>query len=124
MSTDLNQEIKKFQHNKAICIIVGVLIAVTCVVLLIYLGNVIDRMVYNAAYAYANGEIVLEEYEQTVNKAMMMSFAQYGFGLGITGGAALAIAGGIVNHVKARNRMRKQHRRNIAEEYGGNGVEF
>ena len=42
----------------------------------------------------------------------------------ITGGAALAIVGGIVNHVKGKNRAKKLKRRSIAEEYGGNGVEF
>lgn len=124
MNTDLNQEIKKYNRNKAICIIIGVLIAVTCVALIIYLNMMINNIAIEATYDYANGRIILEEYEQAMNKAMMLSIVQGACGFGITGGAALAIAGGIVNHVKARNRVRKQRRRDIAEEYGGNGVEF
>ena len=124
MNTDLDQEIKKYNHNKVICIIIGVLIAVTCLALIIYLNILINNIAFEATYDYANDKIILEEYEQAMNKVMILSIVQGACGLGITGGAALAIAGGIVNHVKAKNRVRKQHRRNIAEEYGGNGVEF
>ena len=54
----------------------------------------------------------------------MLSLVQVAFSLGLTGGLALAIVGGIVSHVKAKNRERIIRKRDLADNYGGNGVEF
>ena len=121
---DLNEEIKKYSNAKIICIAVGSLIAVLCLVTMIYLSVMVSKMSADAANDYFYGNIDYDTYQATLNKTIIFSVVEYVCGLIMTGGTALAVAGGIVNGVKARNRIRKLHRRNIAEEYGGNGVEF
>lgn len=121
---DLDSEIKKYRTNKIVCIAVGAAIAVICTIAVIFISITANRNTMDVMIAYENGEIGLEEYLATMNKISTLSIIQSVLSILITGGAALAIVGGIVNHVKAKNRVRKQHRRSIAEEYGGNGVEF
>ena len=121
---DLDIEIKNLNNKKIICIVAGALIAVACIVGMIFLNIIVEKTVTEASLAYEYGEISLDEYLNTVNSTMILSLLEWVCGLGITGGTALAVAGGIVNHVKAKNRMKKQHHRNVADEYGGNGVEF
>ena len=121
---DLDSEIKKYRTNKIVCIAVGAAIAVICTIAVIFISITVNRNTMDVMIAYENGEIGLEEYLATMNKISTLSIIQSVLSILITGGAALAIVGGIVNHVKAKNRVRKQHRRSIAEEYGGNGVEF
>ncbi len=128
MSTGSNQdleiELKKYRRNKLICIIVGTAIFVSCIIGVIILNITLDKTAYEAMQAYEEGQISLAEYLKITEGLSILGIIRTGLSLLSTGGAALAIAGGIVNHVKANNRTRKLKRRSIAEDYGGNGVEF
>ena len=121
---DLDSEIKKYRTNMIVCIAVGAIIAVICTIAVIFISITVNKNTMDVMIAYENGEIGLEEYLATMNKISTFSIIQSVLSILITGGAALAIAGGIVNHVKGKNRAKKLKRRSIAEEYGGNGVEF
>lgn len=121
---DLELELKKYRRNKLICIIVGTVIFVSCIIGVIILNITLDKTAYEAMQAYEEGQISLAEYLKITEGLSILGIIRTGLSLLSTGGAALAIAGGIVNHVKANNRTRKLKRRNIAEDYGGNGVEF
>lgn len=121
---DLDSEIKKYRTNKIVCIAVGASIALLCIIVVIFISITVNKTTMDATIAYDSGEIGLEEYLTMMNKMSTLSIISSVLSLLITGGAALAIAGGIVNHVKGKNRAKKLKRRNIAEEYGGNGVEF
>lgn len=121
---DLDNEIKKYRTNKIVCIAVGAIVAVICTIAVIFISITVNKNTMDVMIAYENGEIGLEEYLATMNKISTFSIIQSVLSILITGGAALAIAGGIVNHVKGKNRAKKLKRRSIAEEYGGNGVEF
>ena len=128
MSTGSNQdleiELKKYRRNKLICIIVGTAIFVSCIIGVIILNITLDKTAFEAMQAYEEGQISLAEYLKITEGLSILGIIRTGLSLLSTGGAALAIAGGIVNHVKANNRTRKLKRRSIAEDYGGNGVEF
>ena len=121
---DLELELKKYRRNKLICIIVGAAIFVGCIIGVIILNITLDKTAYEAMQAYEEGQISLAEYLKITDGLSILGIVRTGLSLLSTGGAALAIAGGIVNHVKAKNRTRKLKRRSIAEDYGGNGVEF
>ena len=102
----------------------GSAIFVGSIIGVIILNITLDKTAYEAMQAYEEGQISLAEYLKITDGLSILGIIRTGLSLLSTGGAALAIAGGIVNHVKAKNRTRKLKRRSIAEDYGGNGVEF
>lgn len=121
---ELESEIKRLQNKKVIFIIIGAIIAIACLVGIIFLNIHSNKVTNDATEAYVHGEISYDELVRIINGLVVLTLIDYVLGFGITGGIALAVAGGIVCHCKANNRKRILRRRNVANDYGGNGVEF
>lgn len=121
---NLENEIARYQKKSTTCIVVGAIIAVACLVAIIVISIYSNKVADDIATAYGYGEISYEEAMEAINGLIVWSFVEGLFGLGITGGVAIAVAGGVVNSVKAKNRRKILARRDISDNYGGNGVEF
>ena len=121
---EVKNEINKLKRNKIIFIAVGAVIAACCLIGIIAINVYSSKLFDDATTAYLYGEISLDEYDKALNYSIMLSLVQVVFSLGLTGGLALAIVGGIVSHVKAKNREKIIRKRDLADNYGGNGVEF
>ena len=121
---DLKREIKRFTSRKNTFLAVGISLAVIGIIGSIF-SSVYGSMILTEAFDELETSGMTEQYGKAMDVYnILTSVGSLGSALLISGGAALAIAGGIVNGVKAKNRRRLLKRRIVAEEYGGNGVEY
>lgn len=121
---ELKREIKRFTSRKNTFLAVGISLAVIGIIGSIF-SSVYGSMILTEAFDELETSGMTEQYGKAMDVYnILTSVGSLGSALLISGGAALAIAGGIVNGVKAKNRRRLLKRRIVAEEYGGNGVEY
>ena len=121
---ELKREIKRFTNRKNTFLAVGISLAVIGIIGSIF-SSVYGSLILSEAFDELEASGMTEQYDKAMDVYnVLTSVGSLGSTLLITGGAALAIAGGIVNGVKAKNRRRLLKRRIVAEEYGGNGVEY
>lgn len=121
---ELKREIKRFTSRKNTFLAVGISLAVIGIIGSIF-SSVYGSMILTEAFDELETSGMTEQYDKAMDVYnILTSVGSLGSALLISGGAALAIAGGIVNGVKAKNRRRLLKRRIVAEEYGGNGVEY
>ena len=121
---ELKREIKRFTSRKNTFLAVGISLAVIGIIGSIF-SSVYGSMILTEAFDELETTGMTEQYDKAMDVYnILTTVGSLGSSLLITGGAALAIAGGIVNGVKAKNRRRLLKRRIVAEEYGGNGVEY
>ena len=121
---ELKREIKRFTSRKNTFLAVGISLAVIGIIGSIF-SSVYGSLILQEAFDELETTGMTEQYDKAMDVYnILTTVGSLGSSLLITGGAALAIAGGIVNGVKAKNRRRLLKRRIVAEEYGGNGVEY
>ena len=121
---ELKREIKRFTSRKNTFLAVGISLAVIGIIGSIF-SSVYGSLILSEAFDELETSGMTEQYDKAMDVYnVLTAVGSLGSTLLITGGAALAIAGGIVNGVKAKNRRRLLKRRIVAEEYGGNGVEY
>ena len=116
----LEEEIRSYVRKRNICLAVGISIVVVCFIGLM----VVIASYYKEFLGLSSSSGNAVDADSILEKTMLMELLIVIFSLGDSAGIAVAVAGGVVNQCKANNRRKLLRRKDISNNYGGNGIEY